>query len=58
VVQFGAKIWAPAATALEKINKAVRAVRIDIWWSRRVVGVVRLRENGARSEAYSCCEII
>ena len=30
VEQFGAKIWAPAVAELEKINSAVRAVRIDI----------------------------
>jgi hypothetical protein len=58
VEQFGAKIWAPAVAELEKINRAVRAVGIDILWSRRVVGVVGLREDGARSEAHRYCEII
>ncbi len=45
VEQFGAKIWASAE--LEKSNGVVRAVRIDIWENRRMVGP---GENGARSK--------
>ena len=44
--QFGAKIW--AFIELEKSNRVIRAVRIDIWESRRIV---EPGENGAHSKA-------